>query len=372
MSEIKGDKVMETAQESEIQCQNDDRRHLSPPQQGQEEVTPDRILQLVFGYAPPLIIQAGIANGVFDSLEQGPRYVSEVSAITGAAVRGLRTIMNAMVGLGLLSKDPEGRYSLTRDSAAFLVSSNPSFLGGYLRHHTKQLIPEFLELDEIIQRGGPAVPVGNEQIETEFFQEFVEALFPLAFPGAQALAEALGVDKARASIRVLDLGAGSGVWGITLAQKSAQVMVTAVDWPGVAAITRSTAERLGVVDRFRFVEGNLWEADFRRGYSIATLGHILHGEGEEANRRLLKKTFEALAPGGTIVIAEILVDGDRTGPLFPLLFAVNMVVNTERGDTFSFEEISDWLREAGFEDVRTLQIPGPSPLILATKPNQAG
>ena len=369
MTEFRGDKVMETGQQAQMHCQNDDRRHLSPSQQRQEGVTPDRILLLVFGYAPPLIIQAGIANGVFDSLEQGPRYVSEVSAITGAAVRGLRTIMNAMVGLGLLSKDAEGRYSLTSESAAFLVSSKPSFLGGYIRHHTKQLIPEFLDLDEIIQRGGPSLPSGNEQIETEFFEEFVEALFPLAFPGAQALAEALGVDKARAPIRVLDLGAGSGVWGIALARKSAQVMVTAVDWPGIASITRTMAARFGVEDRFRFVGGNLWEADFRRGYSIAILGHILHGEGEEANRRLLKKTFDALAPGGTIAIAEILVDEDRKAPVFPLLFAVNMVANTERGDTYSFAEIGGWLKNTGFEDVRALQIPGPSPLILASKPN---
>jgi len=338
----------------------------------QPQATPDRILQLLFGYAPPLIIQAGLANGVFDCLEDGPRYVVEVSAITGAPVRGLRAIMNAMVGIGLLSKDAEGRFSLASDSAAFLVSSKPGFLGGYVRHHTKQLIPEFLELDEIVQRGGLALPNSNEQIETEFFQEFVEALFPLAFPGALTLAEALGVDKARAPIRVLDLGAGSGVWGIALARKSAQVMVTAVDWPGIASITRAMAARFGVAERFRFVEGDLWEADFRRGYSVATLGHILHGQGGEANRRLLKKTFEALAPGGTIVIAEILVDGDRTGPVLPLLFAVNMFVNTEHGDTFSYEEIRVWLQDAGFEDVRALQIPGPSPLILASKPNQPG
>jgi SAM-dependent methyltransferase len=338
----------------------------------QFQTTPDRILQLVFGCAPPLIIQAGVANGVFDALENGPKGVEEVSATTGASVRGLRTIMNAMVGIGLLAKDSQARYSLTSDSAAFLVSSKPGFLGGYIRHHTKQLLPEFLELDEIVQRGGPVLPDGEEQIETEFFEEFVEALFPLVLPGAQTLAEALGVDSARAPIRVLDLGAGSGVWGIALAQRSAHVMVTAVDWPGVASITRTMAARFGVVNRFRFVEGSLFEADFRRGYSIATLGHILHREGEQANRLLLKKTFEALAPGGTIVIAEILVDSDRTGPVFPLLFAVNMVVNTESGDTFSFGEISGWLQDAGFEDVHALQIPGPSPLILARKPNQRG
>ncbi len=101
---------------------------------------------------------------------------------------------------------------------------------------------------------------------------------------------------------------------------------------------------------------------------MATLGHILHSEGAARSRALLHKTFQALAPGGTIVIAEFLVNDDRTGPVNGLFFAVNMLVNTDQGDTYSFNEISAWLREAGFVNPRTLDAPGPSPLILATRP----
>lgn len=108
--------------------------------------------------------------------------------------------------------------------------------------------------------------------------------------------------------------------------------------------------------------------DFGTGYNVATLGHILHSEGEPRSRRLLAKVFEALAPGGTIAIAEFLVNSDRNGPLNGLIFAVNMLVNTENGTTWSFEEISDWLCEVGFTNPRLLESPGPSPLILATKP----
>jgi len=148
------------------------------------------------------------------------------------------------------------------------------------------------------------------------------------------------------------------------------VRVTAVDWPGVIAITRKVASRFGVMERFRFVEGDLLEADFGSGHAIATAGHVLHSEGEERGRLLLKKTFAALAPGGTIAIAEILVDADRTAPLPALLFAVNMLVSSERGDTFSLQEIGEWLRDAGFEQIRTVEAPGLAPLIiLATKPN---
>jgi hypothetical protein len=101
---------------------------------------------------------------------------------------------------------------------------------------------------------------------------------------------------------------------------------------------------------------------------VATLGHILHSEGRARSRKLLKKTFDALAPGGTIAIMEFLVDHDRADPLVSLLFAVNMLVNTKEGDTFSFEEISGWLREAGFKKSRLLKVPAVSPLVLATKP----
>jgi hypothetical protein len=108
--------------------------------------------------------------------------------------------------------------------------------------------------------------------------------------------------------------------------------------------------------------------DLGTGYDVATLGHILHSEGAERSRKLLARVFAALAPGGTIAIAEMVPRDDRTGPAQPLVFAVNMLVFTEQGDTFTFAEISEWLKTAGFENPRTLESPGPSPLILATKP----
>jgi ubiquinone/menaquinone biosynthesis C-methylase UbiE len=188
----------------------------------------------------------------------------------------------------------------------------------------------------------------------------------MSYPAALTLARHLDLN---AATRVLDLAAGSGVWGIALAQSSPHVTVTAVDWPEVIPVTRNTVGRFGLAERFAYVEGDLLKADFGSGHTVATLGHILHSEGAERSRALLAKTFKALAPGGTIAIAEFLVNPDRTGPIGGLLFAVNMLVNTDNGDTFSFEEISAWLAEAGFTNARTLDAPGPSPLVLATKPS---
>jgi SAM-dependent methyltransferase len=331
-------------------------------------VTPERIYQFAWAYAPPLILEAAIKHRVFDVLDSGPKSLSQVSQATGASERGLSAIMNVLVGLDFLAKDGKETYSLTAESAAFLVSTKPGFQGGLIRHTSEHLVPRWLHLNEVVATGLPVAPVNQQGPGSDFFQQFVNDIFPMSYRVAQELAGHLALDAAGCPVSVLDLAAGSGVWGIALAQSALQVRVTAVDWHGVIPVTQKTVARFGLADRFSFVEGDLLEADFGSGHNVATLGHILHSEGIERSKALLAKTFQALTPGGTIAIAEFLVNADRTGPLNGLLFAVNMLVNTDCGGTFSFEEISGWLREAGFTDERTLATNGPSPLILATKP----
>jgi precorrin-6B methylase 2 len=328
--------------------------------------TPERIMQFAWGYVPPLLLEAAIRHRIFDLLDNGPKTVSAIQKETGASQRGLSAVMNALVGLDFLAKDKQGFYSLTPESSAFLVSTKPGFMGGMIRHGSEQLIPKWIQLNETVATGRPATSVNREDLGGEFFQQFVNDIFPLSYPAAQALSRHLLADGA--ALRVLDLAAGSGVWGIALAQGSEQVHVTAVDWPEVIPVTRKTVEKFGLAARFSFIEGDLLQVGFGKDHTLATLGHILHSEGSERSRQLLKKTFQALAPGGTIAIAEFLVNQDRTGPVNGLFFAVNMLVNTDHGDTWSFEEISAWLTEAGFINARTLDAPGPSPLILATKP----
>ncbi|MFC5861280.1 methyltransferase [Acidicapsa dinghuensis] len=336
---------------------------------GTAPITPERIQQFAWGYVPPLVIEAAIRNRVFDTLDKGPATVAEVSAATGSSERGLTAIMNVLVGLNLLAKDAESRYSLTPESETFLVSTKPSFMGGLIRHTSEHLIPRWLHINKIVETGLPVSAVNQEESGSAFFHEFVTDIFPMSYPAAKALSDHVTAKTpAGSQFRVLDLAAGSGVWGIAQAQSSEQAHVTAVDWPGVLPITRKTVDRFGLSQRFSFVEGDLLEADFGTGYQLAILGHILHSEGEARSKALLAKTFGSLASGGTVAIAEFLVNADRTGPVAGLFFAVNMLVNTDVGNTFSFEEISAWLAEAGFVDARLLESPGPSPLILATKP----
>jgi ubiquinone/menaquinone biosynthesis C-methylase UbiE len=333
-----------------------------------KRLTPERLQQLGFAYAPPLIISAAVNNKVFDALDGGAKTVEQLQNETGGSARGLRAIMDALVGMELLKKNRKWKYSLTPESQAFLISNKPGSLAGFFGSVLPILVSRWLRLTDIVRDGRPPVAVNQETEGTEFFSQLVETIIPMSYPGAQKLADHLKVAKAKEQMRVIDLAAGSGIWGIAVAQKSPQVRVTAVDWAGMIPTTKRITEKFGVRDRFDFIEGDLSDANFGSGYDVATLGHILHSEGEQRGRQLLKKTFRALKPGGTIAIAEWLVNDDRTKPLHSLMFAVQMLVNTEKGNTFSFNEIKKWLEDAGFKRVRKLEAPGPSPLILATKP----
>jgi ubiquinone/menaquinone biosynthesis C-methylase UbiE len=333
-----------------------------------KKLTPERLQQFGFAYAPPLIISAAVNNNVFDTLQRAPKTLEQVTKETGGSARGLRAIMDALVGLELLKKDRQSRYSLTPESHAFLISEKPGTLAGFFGSILPVMISRWLRLTDVVRDGRPAVAVNQETEGTEFFSQLVETIIPMSYPSAQKLGDHLKIAKAKAPLRVLDVAAGSGIWGIALTQKSPRVRVTAVDWPGMIPTTKRITEKFGVRDRFDFIEGDLSEANFGNGYNLATLGHILHSEGEKRGRRLLKKTFRALKSGGTIAIAEWLVNDDRTKPLPSLMFSVQMLVNTERGGTFSFNEIKEWLEDAGFKKVRKLEAPGPSPVILANKP----
>jgi ubiquinone/menaquinone biosynthesis C-methylase UbiE len=332
-----------------------------------KRVSPERLMELGFAYAPPLIISAAVSNNVFNSLAGAAKTSGEVARETGASERGLRAIMNALVGLKLLTKDREHRYSLTPESDAFLVSNKPGAQAGFFGTVLPHLALKWTQLPEIVRQGRPTAAVNQEAEGTKFFSQLVENIIPMSYPAAQALAEHLKLSKAKNELRVLDLAAGSGIWGIALAQKSPRVRVTAVDWAGIIPTTKRITKRFGVAEQFEYVEGDLLETNFGTGFDVAILGHILHSEGEERSRQLLNKIFRVLKSGGTIAIAEQLVNDQRTAPTFALMFAVQMLVNTEQGDTFSFDEVKSWLEDAGFKRVRKLNAPGPSPLILAAK-----
>src|SRR6185437_4422739 len=170
------------------------------------QVTPERIMQFAWGYVHTLILEAAVRHRVFDVLDGGPKAINDVQKETCASERGLTAIMNALVGLNLLAKDDQGRYSLVPESAAFLVSTKPGFQGGVIRHCSEQLIPKWLRLNEIVATGKPVESVNQEGTGSDFFQNFVNDIFPMSYPAAQTLARHLNMNGG-GEVRVLDLAA---------------------------------------------------------------------------------------------------------------------------------------------------------------------
>src|ERR1700688_2587828 len=164
-------------------------------------------MQFAWGYVPPLVLEAAIRHRIFDLLDSGPKTIAELHQLTAASERGLAAIMNVLVGLDFLAKDRQGSFSLTPESAAFLVSTKPAFQGGLIRHTSKDLIPNWLALNDIVTTGRPAEAVNQQGQGSDFFQEFVNDIFPLSYPAAQALARQLDLGGARSPGRVGDLTA---------------------------------------------------------------------------------------------------------------------------------------------------------------------
>lgn len=328
--------------------------------------SPARLMQLAWGFAPPLIIEAAVESGFFDAVAGRSMNASELAAATNCSERGVTAVMDSLIGLALAARNQDGRYVLTAESQAFLTGTHPASLAPFFRHCSRDLMGAWPSITECVRTGQPVKRVDAEQSGAEFFRDFVEALFPIGYQAALAVARSVSFPP-EAAINVLDIAAGSGVWSIALAQSFPNARVTAVDWERVLPVTRKVTAQHGLAGRYKFVSGDILEADFGSGYDVATLGQILHSEGDRRSAELLKKVFRALKPGGTIVIADFLANEDRTGPPQALIFSVNMLVHTSTGRAFTFQEIAAWLAEAGFETPRLLDIPAPS-VVLATKP----
>ena len=137
---------------------------------------------------------------------------------------------------------------------------------------------------------------------------------------------------------------------------------------GVLPTTREYVRRHGLEERFDYLAGDLKEVDFGEGqYDVALLGNIVHSEGEDSSRDLFRRLRRALKDGGRVVVIDMLPNDARTGPPYQLIFALNMLVNTERGDTYTLAEYTRWLNDAGFPRVETADIGSHSPAVIGHK-----
>jgi len=332
-------------------------------------VTPERLMQMAWGFAPMLMLKAAVDNRLFDELATGPKTAAELAGATQCSPRGTLILAEGLLGFGLLKRRKD-RFSLAPDAAAFMVSGKPGYLGGMLKHFAAQLLDNWRQLPQIVRTGQPATMVDHQDQGAEFFSQFVEDLFHMSFHAADTLAiELLKKPPTHNGVfRILDIAAGSGVWSIPIASRMPNSHITAVDFAKVLPVTRRIVGMHHPPELLSTIEGDIQTVDFGSGFQVATLGHILHSEGEAKSRNLLKKVFDALAPGGMIAIAEFIPDDDRSGPPQPLMFAVNMLVHTEAGDTFTFKQMKSWLHEIGFHRIKKIPVPSPSPIVVAQKP----
>lgn len=328
-------------------------------------VTPDRIMQYMWGFGLTQALATAIELDLFSAIAGG----ATAQALGQGASRpdAVRRVLDVMIGAGFVERHGE-RLGLAPDAAEFLVRGRPSYLGDFVVFHCRHLARPWAALTDVVRTGRPVQAVDRPEEGVPLWHQLVDSLFAVNFAAAETLGRELVRLHPQGPIRLLDVAAGSGVWGIGAALVAPRVVVTAFDLEATLEHTQRSVQRHGLTSRVHYLAGDLRQTDWEAAaFDVAVLGHICHSEGPQHTQRLLAKMARALVPGGTLAIAEFVPDDDRSGPLRALLFGVNMLVNTSDGDVFTFAEYRAWLEAAGFRDVRQLEAPSPSPLILATR-----
>jgi ubiquinone/menaquinone biosynthesis C-methylase UbiE len=321
-----------------------------------QEMTLDPLplAQMSFSFAPARILLTAVQLGVFSQMADGPLTAAEVARATQASERGIRMLLDALSSFELLAKH-DGTYSLSPLAATFLVRERPDYIGAFWE--TDGLWEGWSHLTEAVRSGKPVHPVFEPGEAEKFFSVLTRTLHVQNRLQAQRLAQALGVGASHRGLRVLDVGCGSGVWGIGVAEADPETRVIAQDLSQVLAQTKKYVESCGLASQYDYLPGDMHQVEFPAGqYDLVLLGHIIHGENEASARKLLGRLRGALKPGGRLAIIDMIPNNERTGPPFPLIFALNMFLHTENGGTYTFAEYSKWLTEAGFSRVERKEI----------------
>jgi ubiquinone/menaquinone biosynthesis C-methylase UbiE len=329
-------------------------------------LSPAAIMDDLAGAWRSRALAAGVELDVFARISKGKRTAKDIADAAGASPRGMTYLLDALTAIGYLRKSG-GRYALQPVSTAFLVPGKKPYVGD-MAEAFSLTSNAWEKLPESVRTGHAAEAVNVTERGKEFFPKLVASIFPGNF-AASTVAVSRFPEKERRKIhKILDVAAGSGAWSLAFAQAIPEARVTSLDLPEMTPITREFAEKFGVAAKYEYLEGDLREVDFGRdAYDLVILGHIVHSEGESHGKRLLRKSYEALRPGGKLFIAEYVPNDARTGPAMPLLFGLNMLVQTQEGNVFTLREYRTWLKAAAFRNVTTIPVPPPSTVILATK-----
>ncbi|MDZ7639489.1 MAG: class I SAM-dependent methyltransferase [Bryobacterales bacterium] len=311
--------------------------------------TPARIMQAVNAFQVSAAMKTAIDLNLFTAIGAGRRTAESLAGHCHTSVKGMRVLCDFLVVHDYLVKE-DTRYGLTADSAAFLDRHSPHYFGAvasFLMGNTLQ--EAFGSLDKVVRKGGTLLndEGGTVSRENPVWEEFAHSMVAMMAPAAESIA---GLVNARegAPMKVLDIAAGHGLFGITIARQNPNATVYALDWASVLEIAREHALSAGVAERWHEIEGSAFEVDLGEGYDVILITNFHHHFNRGTVESLMRKVYAALKPGGVVATLEFVPNEDRVTPKDAAGFAMVMLVTTAEGDAYTFADYDEMYRNAGF------------------------
>ena len=300
-------------------------------------------------------LHAAVKLDIFSSLGSEGKTSLDVAEKTHSDPRAMTTLLNALSAMGLLRKCGD-RFSNTEAASIFLDRNSSRYLGWRILHH-HYLMPSWARLDEAVRTGEP---VGNENSainQESQRQAFLMAMFNNALPVSGRIVPFINLEGRR---NFLDLGGGPGTYAIEFCRKNPLLKAVVFDLPASRPYAEATIDRFNMQGRIDFAGGNFFEDDIPGSYDVVWMSHILHSSGPEACQLLIEKAVEVLQPGGLMLVHDFWLDDSGDGPLFPALFALNMLVRTDSGRSYTKSEAQGMLESAGLKNIRRLKLDIPN------------
>jgi ubiquinone/menaquinone biosynthesis C-methylase UbiE len=309
---------------------------------------PERIFNTLSAFQQTAALKTAIELDVFTRIGEGANEASALAKRIGASERGTRILCDYLTIFEFLTKE-DGRYALTQESAVFLDRRSPKCLAsmaGFLGSENHQRA--FAVLTQAVRKGGAATDRGDfTKPSDEMWVAFAKSMAPLTVPEATFIAQLIGAAEAK-PCKVLDIAAGHGMYGITIARQNPNAQVVALDWPAVLEVAKENARAAGVTEQFATRPGSAFEADFGQDYDYVLLTNIFHHFDPPKCEELMRRVHAALKPGGKAITLEFVPNEDRVTPSTAAGFSIVMLANTDAGDAYTASEFQKMFRNAGF------------------------
>jgi (2Fe-2S) ferredoxin/SAM-dependent methyltransferase len=342
-------------------CANRDKAMAAQRAQAAAGVLPEDLNRTLRGFQESRVVLTAVELDLFTAVGSGAT-AAEIAARVGGDVRATEMLLNALAAMGWLAKHGAVFNNSPSSARYFVRGSADDWRGAAL--HTAHLWETWSTLTECVRAGTSVTRREMAGRGEDWTSAFIAAMHRNARGRAPLVVGAVGTEGVS---RMLDVGGGSGAYSIAFASAKESLEVDLLDLAEVLPITQGHIEKAGLAGRVRTRAGDLHAGPLGVGYDLVLVSAICHMLGVDENRDLLTRCFQALAPKGRLVIQDFILEPDKTAPKSAALFALNMLVGTEGGNTYTEAEYAAWLTEAGFEDVRHLRLPGPSGLIVGRR-----